>query len=47
MTAGLAIPATKSLDELPIGPWAGLGLLAAYASAAVLLGAALFKLRDA
>jgi ABC-2 type transport system permease protein len=47
MTAGLAIQATKSLDRLPIGPWAGLGVLAAYAGAAMLLGAALFKVRDA
>jgi hypothetical protein len=47
MTAGLAIQATKGLDQLPIRPWAGLGVLAAYAGAAMLLGAALFKLRDA
>jgi ABC-2 type transport system permease protein len=47
MTAGLAVQATRDLGQLPIGPWAGLGLLAAYACAAVLLGAALFRLRDA
>ena len=29
MTAGLAIQATTGLDDLPIRPWAGLGVLAA------------------
>jgi ABC-2 type transport system permease protein len=47
MTAGLAIQATRNLDDLPVSPCAGLGLLAGYAGAAVLLGAVLFKLRDA
>lgn len=47
MPAGLAVQATTGLDRLPIGPWAGLGVLAAYAGAAMLLGAALFKIRDA
>jgi len=47
MTAGLAIQATRNLDDLPIRPWAGLSLLAVYAGAAMLLGAILFKLRDA
>ncbi len=47
MTAGLAIQATKGLNSLPIGPWPGLGVLAAYAGAAYVLGAALFTLRDA
>jgi len=47
MTAGLAIQATKGLDSLPIGPWPGLGVLAAYAGSAWLVGAALFWLRDA
>ena len=47
MTAGLAIQATKGLDALPIGPWPGLGVLAAYAGVACLLGAALFTIRDA
>lgn len=46
-TAGLAIQATTGLERLPIGPWAGLGVLAAYAAAAVLLGAWLFAVRDA
>lgn len=47
MTAGLAIQATRGLDQLPIGPWGGLGVLAAYAGAAMLLGAVVFELRDA
>jgi ABC-2 type transport system permease protein len=46
MDAGLAVQATKHLDRLPIGPWAGLGVLAAYAAGALLLGGALFKMRD-
>jgi ABC-2 type transport system permease protein len=47
MTAGLAIQATRDLAQLPIRPWSGLGVLACYAAAAVLLGAVLFRLRDA
>ncbi len=47
MTAGLAIQATKGLGSLPIGPWPGLGVLAAYAGVAWLLGAASFTIRDA
>jgi ABC-2 type transport system permease protein len=47
MTAGLAVQATTRLDSLPIGPWPGLGVLAAYAAAAaLLLGAAAFVNRD-
>jgi len=47
MTAGLAIQATRGLNELPIGPWAGLGVLAAYAGAAMVLGAIVLQLRAA
>jgi ABC-2 type transport system permease protein len=47
MTAGLAIQATTRLDTLPIGPWAGLGVVAGYAAATMLLGATLFMIRDA
>jgi ABC-2 type transport system permease protein len=47
MTAGLAIQATVNLDALPIAPWQGLGVLAAYAALAVLAGAVLFQRRDA
>ncbi|MEV7521895.1 ABC transporter permease [Streptomyces sp. NPDC091371] len=47
MTAGLAVQATTHLDKLPIGPWAGLGVLAAWAAAALLTGGLLLRLRDA
>lgn len=39
--------ATTNLRPLPISPWAELGVLAAWAAAAVLGGGALFQLRDA
>jgi ABC-2 type transport system permease protein len=47
MTAGLAIQATTGLNRLPIGPWAGLGVLTAWAAAALLAGGLLLRLRDA
>jgi len=47
MTAGLEIQASTGLRGLPIGPWAGLGVLAAWAAAALLAGALLLHLRDA
>jgi ABC-2 type transport system permease protein len=47
MTAGLAIQATTHLRSLPIGPWAGLGVLAAWAVGALLVGGFLFRIRDA
>jgi ABC-2 type transport system permease protein len=47
MTAGMAIQAITNLRSLPISPWAGLGVLAAWAAAAILGGAALLRLRDA
>lgn len=47
MDAGLAIQATKNLAKLPIGPWQGLAVLAAYATAALLAGGLLLRLRDA
>ena len=47
MTAGLAIQATTNLRSLPIAPWAGLGVLAAWAAGALLLGGTLLRLRDA
>lgn len=43
MTAGLAVQATTDLDDLPIGPWAGLAVLAAWAAASLLLGALLLR----
>jgi ABC-2 type transport system permease protein len=47
MSAGLAVQTTTNLGDLPVGPWTGLALLATYASAALLLGAAMFITRDA
>jgi ABC-2 type transport system permease protein len=47
MTAGMAIQATTGLNALPISPWAGLGVLAAWAIGALLLGGTLLRLRDA
>jgi len=47
MTAGLAIQATIGLQSLPISPWAGLGVLAAWAAAALVVGGLLLWLRDA
>lgn len=45
--AALSIQATRDLDRLPIGPWPGLGVLAAYAAGLLALGGALFRMRDA
>ena len=47
MTAGLAIQATTDLRSLPISPWAGLGVLAAWAAGAMAAGGLLLRLRDA
>ncbi len=47
MTAGLEIQASTGLRDLPIGPWAGLGVLAAWAAAALLIGGILLCRRDA
>lgn len=47
MTAGLAIEDTTGLRGLPISPWAGLGVLAAWAAAALLAGSLVLRLRDA
>jgi ABC-2 type transport system permease protein len=47
MTAGLAIQAITGLGTLPISPWAGLGVLAAWAAGALLLGGLLLRVRDA
>jgi len=47
MTAGLDIQATTGLHGLPLSPWAGLGVLAAWAAGAMLAGALLLRLRDA
>lgn len=47
MPAGLTIQATRNLQHLPISPWAGLGVLAAWAAGALVLGGLLLQLRDA
>jgi ABC-2 type transport system permease protein len=47
MTAGLAIQDTTGLHSLPISPWAGLGVLAAWTAGALLAGGLLLRLRDA
>jgi ABC-2 type transport system permease protein len=47
MSAGLAIQTTTGVNHAPIGPWAGLGVLAAWAAAALLAGGLLLRLRDA
>jgi ABC-2 type transport system permease protein len=47
MSAGLTIQATTGLRGLPISPWGGLGVLAAWAAAALLAGGLLLRLRDA
>jgi ABC-2 type transport system permease protein len=46
-SAGLAITATTGLRGLPIGPWGGLGVLAAWAAVALLAGALALRVRDA
>lgn len=46
MTAGLAIEATRNLKGLPLSPWDGLGVLAAWALGALVLGGLLFRYRD-
>jgi ABC-2 type transport system permease protein len=47
MTAGLAIQATRNIQTLPISPWAGLGVLAAWAAGMLLIGLAVLNARDA
>jgi ABC-2 type transport system permease protein len=47
MTAGLAIQATTNLSTLPIAPWPGLGVLAAWSAAALLAATLLLRVRDA
>jgi len=39
--------ATTGLTGLPLSPWAGIGVLAAWAAGALLLGGLLFRRRDA
>ena len=47
MTAGLDIQATVGVRRLPLTPWQGLGVTAAWAAGALILGAAVLRFRDA
>jgi ABC-2 type transport system permease protein len=47
MSAGLTVQATRGLDDLPIGPWKGLGVLALWAAGALLAAAVVLTRRDA
>ena len=47
MNAGLTIQDTTGLRGLPISPWGGLGVLAAWAAVAMLAGALALRWRDA
>src|SRR5262249_11889135 len=47
MSAGLTVQVTRDLESLPVGPWQGLGVVSAYAAAALICGAAVFLRRDA
>jgi ABC-2 type transport system permease protein len=47
MTAGLTIQATVNLRGLPLTPWQGLGVLALWAAGALIIGALMFRFRDA
>jgi ABC-2 type transport system permease protein len=47
MTAGLDIQATAGLKSLPLTPWEGLGVLALWAAGALVIGALIFRFRDA
>jgi ABC-2 type transport system permease protein len=46
-TAGLAIQASADLGSLPVAPWTGLGVLAAWAAAALAAGGLVLRLCDA
>jgi ABC-2 type transport system permease protein len=47
MNAGLGIQTTLDLHSLPLGPWAGLGVLGLWAAGALAVGALVLLLRDA
>jgi ABC-2 type transport system permease protein len=47
MTAGLYIEATVNLSLLPLTPWQGLSVLAAWALGALVVGALVLRFRDA
>lgn len=45
--SGLAVQATTRLAELPLSPWAGLGVTAAWAAGALMVGGLVLRARDA
>jgi ABC-2 type transport system permease protein len=47
MTAGMYVESTVGVQALPLAPWQGLGVLALWAVGALILGAAVLRLRDA
>jgi ABC-2 type transport system permease protein len=47
MTSGLYIQATVNLSDLPLTPWQGMGVLAAWAAGALIVGALVLRFRDA
>jgi ABC-2 type transport system permease protein len=47
MTSGLYIQATVNLSALPLTPWQGLGVLAAWSAGALIVGALVLRFRDA
>ncbi len=47
MSAGLAIQATTNLHNLPLRPWAGLGVTAGWAAAALVTEGLMLRIRDA
>ena len=46
MTAGMSIQSTTGLSSLPISPWAGLGVLAAWSAGALLIGGCALQVRN-
>lgn len=46
MTAGLSVQTTIGVDQLPIGPWEGLGVVALWASGALAVGGVMLRTRD-
>ncbi|MER6096692.1 ABC transporter permease [Streptomyces sp. NPDC001728] len=46
MTAGLSVQTTIGVDQLPIGPWEGLGVVALWAAGALAVGGAMLRSRD-
>ncbi|WP_328906255.1 ABC transporter permease subunit [Streptomyces sp. NBC_00234] len=46
MTAGLSVQTTIGVDQLPIGPWEGLGVVALWAFGALAVGGVMLRTRD-